>query len=145
MKDLDNTVKFSIAYFRSMLSATTSLYKNAFKGLSRNTWFLSAVMLVNRSGTMVIPFMTMYCTQKLHFSLPQAGTVMALFGGGAIVGAYFGGKITDKTGFYKQQVASLLLGGIMFIVVGFLKTYMSLCVGTFILSVCNESFRPVAS
>jgi len=47
---------------------------------------------------MVIPFMTMYCTQKLHFSLPQAGTVMALFGGGAIVGAYFGGKITDKTG-----------------------------------------------
>src|SRR5258706_11244487 len=96
-------------YFRVMLSATASLYKNAFHGLSRNTWFLSLVMLVNRSGTMVIPFMTMYCTQKLHFTLPQAGTVMALFGGGAMVGAYIGGRITDKLGFYAQQFASLLL------------------------------------
>jgi predicted MFS family arabinose efflux permease len=125
-----------------MLSAATSLYKNAFTGLSKNTWYLSVVMLVNRSGTMVIPFMTMYCTQKLHFTLPQAGVVMSLFGGGAIAGAYIGGRITDKFGFYSQQVASLLLGGIMFIVTGFLQTYLSLCIGTFILSFCNESFRP---
>src|SRR6476661_6383556 len=123
-----------------MLSATASLYKNAFKGLSRNTWFLSLVMLVNRSGTMVIPFMTMYCTQKLHFTLPQAGTVMALFGAGAIAGAFIGGRITDRFGFYRQQLASLLLGGIMFLIMGFLKTYLSLCIGTFILSLCNESF-----
>lgn len=91
---------------------------------------------------MVIPFMTMYCTQQLHFSLPQAGIVMALFGAGAITGAYIGGRITDKFGFYSQQLASLLLGGIMFIVTGFLHTYASLCIGTFILSLCNESFRP---
>jgi predicted MFS family arabinose efflux permease len=71
----------------AMLSRTFSLYKNAYSGLSRSTWLLSAVMLVNRSGTMVIPFMTMYCTQQLHFSLPQAGIVMALFGAGAIAGA----------------------------------------------------------
>lgn len=114
-----------------MLSATTNLYKNAFNGLSKNTWYLSIVMLVNRSGTMVVPFMTMYCTQKLHFTLPQAGTVMALFGAGAIAGAYIGGRITDKSGFYVQQFAALLLGGIMFLVTGFLKTYLSLCIGTF--------------
>lgn len=125
-----------------MLTATASLYKNAFNGLSKNTWYLSAVMLVNRSGTMVIPFMTMYCTQQLHLSLPQAGIVMGLFGAGAIAGAYIGGRITDKFGFYSQQLASLLLGGIMFIVTGFLQTYLSLCIGTFILSLCNESFRP---
>jgi predicted MFS family arabinose efflux permease len=128
-----------------MLSATASLYKNAFKGLSKNTWYLSIVMLVNRSGTMVIPFMTMYCTQKLHFTLPQAGTVMALFGAGAIAGAFIGGRITDRFGFYSQQLASLLLGGIMFLITGFLETYVSLCIGTFILSVCNESFRPANS
>lgn len=125
-----------------MLSAATSLYKNAFTGLTKNTWLLSTVMLVNRSGTMVIPFMTIYCTQQLHFTLPQAGIVMALFGAGAILGAYIGGYSTDKFGFYTQQLVSLLLGGIMFLVVGFLKTYESLCIGTFILSVCNESFRP---
>ena len=138
----DAKIETRFIYFRKMLSATASLYKNAFRGLSKNTWYLSIVMLVNRSGTMVIPFMTMYCTQQLHFSLPQAGTVMALFGAGAIAGAFIGGRITDRFGFYSQQLASLLLGGIMFLITGFLKTYLSLCIGTFILSLCNESFRP---
>ena len=125
-----------------MLSASRQLYKNAYTGLSRDTWYLSIVMLINRSGTMVVPFMTIYCTQQLHFSITHAGFVMGLFGLGAIVGAFIGGKITDRLGFYPQQVAALLSGGVMFIVTGYLHTYMYLCMGVFILSVCNESFRP---
>lgn len=125
-----------------MLTATRRLYKNAYHGLSLHTWYLSAVMLINRSGTMVLPFMTIYTTQSLHFSLTQAGFVMGLFGAGSIVGAFVGGKITDRWGFYWQQVAALLMGGIMFIVTGYLRTYSSLCIGVFILSICNESFRP---
>jgi predicted MFS family arabinose efflux permease len=99
-------------------------------------------MLINRSGTMVIPFMTMYCTQSLHFAITQAGFVMGLFGLGAIVGAIIGGRITDRFGFYPQQVASLMLGGIMFIITAYQHSYLSLCISTFVLSVCNESFRP---
>jgi predicted MFS family arabinose efflux permease len=99
-------------------------------------------MLINRSGTMVIPFMTMYCTQSLHFSITQAGFVVGLFGFGAVVGAVIGGRITDRWGFYPQQVASLMLGGIMFIITGYQHSYLSLCISTFVLSVCNESFRP---
>src|SRR4051812_44918889 len=125
-----------------MISVTRQLYKDAYRGLSRNTWYLSLVMLINRSGTMVIPFMTIYCTQSLGFSITQAGFVMGLFGFGAIAGAVIGGRITDRFGFYPQQVASLFLGGIMFIVTGYQHTYLSLCISTFILSVCNESFRP---
>ncbi len=102
-------------------------------------------MLINRSGTMVVPFMTIYCTQQLHFTMPQAGTIMGLFGAGAIVGAFIGGKITDRFGFYPLQVAALLLGGAMFITIEFLQTFTSLCIGTFLLSVCNESFRPANS
>lgn len=125
-----------------MLTATLRLYKNAYTGLSLHTWYLSAVMLINRSGTMVMPFMTIYCTQSLHLSLTQAGFVMGLFGLGSIAGAFIGGRVTDRLGFYPLQVAALLSGGIMFIITGYLHTYISLCIGTFILSVCNDSFRP---
>ncbi len=125
-----------------MLSTTRKLYKDAYRGLSRNTWYLSLVMLINRSGTMVIPFMTIYCTQKLHFSITEAGLIMGLFGLGAIVGAFIGGRITDRFGFYPVQVAALLVGGIMFIITGYQDTFLSLSAGTFILSACNESFRP---
>src|SRR6476469_2149435 len=99
-------------------------------------------MLINRSGTMVLPFMTIYCTQKLNFSIGQTGFVMAMFGVGAIVGAFFGGRITDKFGFYNMQLGALISGGIMFITLGFFSSFFSVAAGSFVLSVCNESFRP---
>jgi predicted MFS family arabinose efflux permease len=94
---------------------------------------------------MVVPFMTMYATQKLHYSILQAGFIMAMFGVGSIVGAYIGGRLTDAIGFYKIQVFALLGGGVMFIVVGYLQYYTILCIGTFVLSAVNESFRPANS
>ena len=121
------------------------LYKEAYSGLSKQMWFLALVTLINRSGTMVVPFMTMYATQKLHYTIVEAGFLMALFGAGSIVGAYIGGRITDAIGFYKVQLFALLGGGIMFIVLGYLQHYVILCAGTFTLSMINESFRPANS
>lgn len=128
-----------------VLSYPINLYKNAYSGLSKESWYLSFVMLINRSGTMVLPFLTIYCTQKLNFSIVQAGMIMAIFGLGSVIGAFIGGKITDKIGFYNLQVAALFSGGIMFISLSFLDTFLSLGIGTFFLSMCNESFRPANS
>jgi predicted MFS family arabinose efflux permease len=123
------------------LTTTRSLYKNAYSGLSRSTWLLSLVMLVNRSGTMVLPFMTIYLT-GIGFSLFQAGVVVGMFGAGAIAGGYIGGKLTDKIGFYRIQLITLVGGGLLFILLGQIKSYPLICVFTFILSLVNESFRP---
>jgi predicted MFS family arabinose efflux permease len=117
-------------------------YKNAYSGLSPSTWWLSLVMLVNRSGTMVFPFMTLYLTEKLGISIPQAGFVVAIFGMGSICGGFIGGKLTDKFGFYFIQIISLISGGAMFLVLGQMTSYWSICICTFLLSVLNESFRP---
>ena len=120
---------------------TRSLYINAYSGLSRSTWLLSIVMLVNRSGTMVLPFMTIYLT-GIGFSLFQAGVVVGMFGAGAICGGFIGGKLTDKFGFYPIQVVTLVGGGCLFILLGLMKSYGLICTFTFILSLVNESFRP---
>ncbi|MES2566681.1 MAG: MFS transporter [Bacteroidota bacterium] len=129
-----------------MIGRTISLYKISFTGLSRESWLLSFIMLINRSGTMVLPFMTLYLTGKeLHRSLSEAGFVMAMFGFGSIVGAYFGGKFSDKVGFYKVQLFALLSGGCMFVILGQLKSYPLICMATFLLSMVNEAFRPANS
>jgi predicted MFS family arabinose efflux permease len=128
-----------------MLAYTINLYKQAYSGLSRNSWYLCIVMLINRSGTMVVPFMSIYCIQQLHFSIVQAGTIMALFGVGSMTGAFIGGKLTDKIGFYDLQVGALLSGGLLFVLLGYQHTFITLSIGTFILSFCNESFRPANS
>ena len=123
------------------LTTTRSLYKNAYSGLSRSTWLLSLVMLINRSGTMVLPFMTIYLT-GIGFSLFKAGIVVGMFGAGAIAGGYIGGKLTDKIGFYRIQLITLVGGGLLFILLGQVKSYPLICIFTFILSLVNESFRP---
>jgi len=129
-----------------MITRTVSLYKTSFTGLSSQTWLLSVIMLINRSGTMVVPFMTLYLTGKtMNRSLAEAGTVMGLFGLGSVVGAYFGGKFSDKVGFFKVQLTTLLFGGILFIVLGQIKSYALICVFTFLLSLVNEAFRPANS
>lgn len=125
-----------------MANRIFSLYKKAYGGLSAGTWWLSLVMLVNRMGTMVIPFMTMYLTQQDGFSIDKAGFVMSVFGLGAVSGALIGGKLVDSIGYYYVQLIALIGGGIMFILLGQMQTYSSICITTFILAMLNESFRP---
>lgn len=129
-----------------MLGRTLNLYRNAYTGLSKETWWLSVVMLINRSGTMVIPFLTIYLTSpSMGYSISQAGLVMGLFGLGAVAGAHVSGKLTDKYGFYPIQIFTLLGGGVLFIVLGQLKSYPLICLFTFLLSFVNEAFRPANS
>lgn len=96
-----------------MLRASVLLYKNAYGGIPKPIWWLALVMFVNRSGTMVIPFLTVYLVQK-GYTLTQAGLVMGAFGAGAIIGGFIGGKLTDALGSFYVQVISLLLTGFLF-------------------------------
>ena len=127
-----------------MFSKTINLYKNAFSGLTKKIWLLSIVMLINRAGTMVLAFMTLYCNH-LGFTIKQGGLVVAIYGIGSIFGAYLGGKISDKFGFYYIQFFALFFGGCFFILLGQMKTYETICITTFFLSMVNESFRPANS
>lgn len=129
-----------------MLTTTAQTYRNAYSGLSRSTWLLSFIMLINRSGTMVVPFMTLYLTSpQMGYSIGQAGFVFGLFGLGAFSGAWLGGKLTDKIGFYPVQLITLIGGGILFIVLGQMKSLPFICLFTFLLSFVNEAFRPANS
>lgn len=129
-----------------MISATAKTYRNAFTGLSKETWLLSLIMLINRSGTMVIPFMTLYLTSpEMGYSVGEAGIVFGLFGAGAFSGAWLGGRLTDKIGFYPVQLIALSGGGILFMVLGQMNTYPLICLFTYLLSFVNEAFRPANS
>jgi predicted MFS family arabinose efflux permease len=125
-----------------MIRSAAKLYTTAYSGLSINTWWLSFVMLVNRSGTMVVPFMTMYMTQYIGVGIGKAALVMSVFGAGSIAGALLGGRITDKVGYYYVQLFALVGGGLLFMVLGQVKSFEAICIVSFFLSMINEAFRP---
>lgn len=126
----------------SPVARITSLYKGAFSGISDEIWLQSLVLLVNRCGSMVVPFMSLYLTQYLGYSLSKAGIVLICFGLGAVSGAFLGGWLTDKIGFRKVQLITLTGGGILFMILSGLEDYYSICIFTFLLSTINEAFRP---
>ncbi|MEJ7912814.1 MAG: MFS transporter, partial [Chitinophagaceae bacterium] len=124
-----------------MLQASFHLYRNAFSGIPKPVWLLSLVMLVNRSGTMVIPFLTVYLIHK-GYSLGEAGAIMAMFGAGAFLGGYLGGRLTDRYGFFRVQVGSLFMNGVLFVILGYMEGGLQIGLCVFALSTLGESFRP---
>jgi len=117
-------------------------YLGTFKGLSKEVWWLALITLINRAGTMVIPFLSLYLTKDLNFTLKDVGWIMTCFGLGSVVGSWLGGKLTDKIGFYKVMKTSLFLTGILFIALQFITTFYGFCIGIFLVMLVADTFRP---
>jgi predicted MFS family arabinose efflux permease len=117
-------------------------YINTFKGLSKEVWWLALITLINRAGTMVIPFLSLYLTKDLHFTLIEVGWIMTAFGLGSFIGTWIGGKLTDKIGYYNVMVRSLLTTGFLFIALQSLNTFYSICIGIFLVMLVADMFRP---
>ena len=117
-------------------------YLETFNGLSREVWWLSLITLINRAGTMVIPFLSLYLTKSLGFTLEHVGWIMSCFGVGSVLGSWLGGKLTDKIDYYKVMSISLLLTGILFISLQFVTTFVGFCVGIFLVMLVADTFRP---
>lgn len=117
-------------------------YINTFRGLSKEVWWLSLITLINRAGTMVIPFLSLYLTESLDFTLQDVGWIMSCFGFGSVAGSWLGGKLTDKMGFYKVMVGSLFLTGLLFIALQYVTTFEGFCIGIFLVMLVADTFRP---
>ncbi|MFY0603196.1 MAG: MFS transporter [Flavobacteriaceae bacterium] len=117
-------------------------YLETFKGLSTEVWWLSLITLINRAGTMVIPFLSLYLTESLEFSLPNVAWIMSCFGLGSTVGSWAGGKLTDRFGYYKVMAISLLLTGFLFIALQYASTLLGFCIGIFLVMLVADTFRP---
>ena len=120
-------------------------YINTFKGLSREAWMLSIVMLINRSGSMVLPFLGVYMTDHLKFSLENTGIVLSFYGIGSVLGSWLGGFLTDKFGEYYIQSWSLFLSAPIFIIMPFFSSVDMMALLIFLQSAISDTFRPANS
>lgn len=125
-----------------MVAKAIKSYKNSFRGLSVQVWWLALITLINRAGTMVIPFLSLYLTESLGFTLSNVGWVMTAFGLGSVCGAWLGGKLTNKFGFYQVIFWSLFVSGFIFIGLQYIHSLLGLCAGVFILLLVADALRP---
>jgi len=91
---------------------------------------------------MVIPFLSLYLTDDLNFSLEQVGWIMSCYGLGSFFGAWLGGKLSDQIGYYKVILGSLILTGVSFLMVQYFSSFWSICISFFILIAIADAARP---
>ncbi|WP_430467683.1 MFS transporter [Winogradskyella ouciana] len=117
-------------------------YIESFRDLSKEIWYLSLISLVNRAGTMVIPFLSLYLKNDLGFTNIEISWIFVFFGIGSVIGSWLGGKLTDIIGFYKVMVYSLFITGLSFIGLQFISSFWGLCFGILVTMSIADSFRP---
>lgn len=122
-----------------------NLYKESFRNLQPTIWMLSVVTFINRSGSMVLLFTSLYLTNELHFEITEAGICMSFYGIGSVLGAYTGGWLTDRSNTSRIMIFSLLSSGFILLFLLLAKTPVAVAAVIFMYSFTSDMFRPAMS
>jgi MFS family permease len=114
------------------------------RGLPREAWLLAAAILINRAGTMVLPFLVLYLTRSLSFPPRRAALVMAAYGIGAVLTAPLAGRLADRVGARRIVTVSLFVSGLLLLAYPLLRSYAAILWMTFLWSVASEGLRPAS-
>jgi MFS family permease len=112
------------------------------KDLPKEIWILCAATLVNRAGTMVLPFLVLYLTRTLEISPGRAALSLTVYGVAALVTMPIAGRLSDRIGPVAVMKASLFLSGAILFLFPLAHHFAAILVITFAFAVLNESVRP---
>lgn len=118
------------------------IYQSSFTGIPSKAWWLAGVIFVNRTGTMVIPFLSLYLMEQRGFSTAQAGLILTLYGLGAVGGTLCGGWLTDRLGPTRIQACSLFGAAVSIIGLWWAQTPTTIALMSFCFGTIAESMRP---
>jgi MFS family permease len=112
------------------------------KDLPKEIWILSAATLVNRAGTMALPFLVLYLTRTLAISPPRAALALTTYGIAALVAMPFAGRLSDRLGPLAIIETSLFSSGGLLLIYPLAHDFTTILLLTFLFGVLNESVRP---
>jgi predicted MFS family arabinose efflux permease len=113
-------------------------------GLPREVWLLFATNLINRAGMMVLPFLVLYLTRELGFSLARAGSMLAIYGASAIVFGPIGGRLSDRIGALPVMRVSLIASGCVLLLFPLARSFAAVAAMTVLWAGCAEMYRPAS-
>lgn len=116
--------------------------KNPYANIPATIWLLATVTLISRSGSMVLVFLPLYLTQMLGFDIILAGQIVSLYGLGQIAGSFSGGMLSDKFGSLKVQTLGFFLVGILYILLEFLSSTITIMFSMFFVGFFMAAIHP---
>lgn len=124
------------------MRAIGRMYVDAFRGLPADVWRLSAGLAINRAGSMVLPFLSLYLVEQLAFPAETVSGILVAYGAGSVLGSYVGGDLSGRVGPVRVQRLSLAGAGAAFLVLGQVRDPAVVLVTVFAASAINDAYRP---
>lgn len=115
---------------------------NVYKGLPRSMYVMFFVQVINRFGDFVIPFLTLFLTEKLKLSIGVVGIIVTIGSLLGIPGALIGGKLADTLGRKKTYLIAQLTSALALAFCAFLKTPSLIVIFILISTFFNGAVRP---
>jgi MFS family permease len=121
----------------------TPTLRDNLRALPPACWVLFAGSFVNRLGTFVLPFMTLYLTER-GYSAPQAGAAIAAYGLGGLSAQLAGGLLADRIGRRTTIALSMIAAGLLTLVLWRADTLAQIYPLMFAIACFAELQRPAA-
>ncbi|WP_101783192.1 MDR family MFS transporter [Nonomuraea indica] len=119
--------------------------RSAMGGLPRPFWALWSGTLVNRLGTMVMPFTGVYLTQARGMSVATAGLVMAVFGAGSLLSQLLAGVLADRIGRRATLAGSMVATAVTMLALGYSTSLLAVTTSMFVLGLVIDAYRPASN
>lgn len=113
--------------------------------LPRAVHVLCVGTFINRAGTLLLPFLTLYLTRELGFGVKFASLGMGAIGLGSIVGALVGGHLADRFGRRLVMLVSLFGSAGVLIFFGRLTSPYTIIPALILFACLADMYRPAAS
>ncbi|MFD8545379.1 MFS transporter [Streptomyces sp. NPDC059649] len=113
-------------------------------GLPGAFWVLWGGSLVNRLGSMVNPFLSLYLTGVRGVPLADTGLILAVVGIGSVISQPLGGFLADRFGRRVALTGGMLANGATLLALGHAHGLTVLVLACFTLGITIDLFRPAA-
>ena len=114
------------------------------RALPRPAWILFLGTFLNKFGTFVLPFLTLYLTQR-GFTLNDAGLAISAYGVGGLMASVLGGHLADAIGRRKTIALSMFSVAAAMMLLSQSNSLLAIIAATWLAALTGELYRPASS
>ncbi len=113
------------------------------RALPRPAWILFLGTFLNKFGTFVLPFLTLYLTQR-GFTLNDAGLAISAYGVGGLMASVLGGHLADAIGRRKTIALSMFSVAAAMMLLSQSNSLLAIIAATWLAALTGELYRPAS-
>jgi MFS family permease len=114
------------------------------KALPRPAWILFLGVFLNKFGSFVVPFLTLFLTRQ-GYSMGVAGLAIGAYGAGHFVASGLGGHLADTIGRRRTIVLSMFSAAITMMLLSQARSLPAIILLTALAGLAGELYRPASS